>query len=125
MTSAFFTFPRVSLETVAMITQCPWLKSSKRGPLPSFSAVSSLLAGSPSYMVSFFMTALSSQFFVSHNIPCKQNTPFFWFLWKWFYLDYNVWQCLRHTIYICVSWFPESKRFIWQPTLPTSTFQKY
>lgn len=76
VTSAFFTFPQVSLEMVAMITQCPWQKIFKMWKAAFIlSLIASLLAVFPSHIVYFFMNAICSSFFLSYNIPHKQNTP--------------------------------------------------
>lgn len=89
VTSAFFTFPQVSLEMVAMITPWPRRKSSKCGSLLLFSLVSSLLTVFPSHIVSLWMRSVHSIFchiiFHTNRIP-----PFFWFLCKSLYLDYNI-----------------------------------
>lgn len=99
VTSAFFTFPQVSLEMVAMIAQWPQRKSSKCGSLLLFSLISSLLAVFPSNIVSLWMQSVHSIFchiiFHTNRIP-----PFFWFLCKCLYLDYNTGKCSRDPIYI-------------------------
>lgn len=90
----------------------------------------SLLTAFPSHIASSFMNAICSYIYIFwYHIIFYTNRipPFFWFLWKYFFfffLDYNIWQCIRNTIYIFVSWCSKSKFFIEQSTLPTSSFSK-
>lgn len=101
VTSAFFTFPQVSLEMVAMTTQCPRQKIFKMW-MAAFilSLIASLLAVFPSHIVYFFLNAICSSFFFIVQYSTQTENPHsFGSSGNVFDLDYNIWQFIRNTIY--------------------------
>ena len=101
VTSAFFTFPQVSLETVAMTTQCPRQKIFKMW-MAAFilSLIASLLAVFPSHIVYFFMNAICSSFFFIVQYFTQTEKPHsFGSSGNVFDLDYYIWQSIRNAIY--------------------------
>lgn len=102
VTSAFFTFPQVSLEMVAMITQCPWQKIFKTWKAAFIlSLIASLLAVFPSHIVYFFMNAICSSVFSIVQYSTQTEYPHsFCSSGNVFDLDYNIWQSIRNATYI-------------------------
>lgn len=77
VTSAFFTFPQVSLEMVAMITQCPPAKNLQNveGCFYFLSHCLFISCFSFTHSLPLHECNLLIIFFLSYNIPHKQNTP--------------------------------------------------
>lgn len=84
VTSAFFTFPQVSLEMVAMITQCPWQKIFKTWKAAFYSLSHCLFISCfPSHIVYFFMNAICSSVFSIVQYSTQTEYPHsFCSLWK-------------------------------------------
>lgn len=101
VTSAFFTFPQVSLEMVARITQCPWLKSFKMWMaaftlshllfISCFSFTHSLVLHECNLLIIFSYCTIFHTNRITHSFGSSGNI---------FDLDYNIWQPMRNTIFI-------------------------